>query len=126
MGLAKSSKVPRQPGVKGIVTALLSFESGEQGAAKIYFPMPVKITKIRSTVQKALANTDAGTITGANATGASTGGVITHALSAAFADAQTATPTTNVTVAADSYYQLTTAKTTAGGKALVTLEYVTQ
>lgn len=112
--------------VKGIVTANLSFEANEQGAARIYFPFAVTINKIRSVVQKAIANTDDATVTGANATGASTGGVITHAASAAIANAQSATPTTNNTVAADSYYQLTTAKTTAGGKVIVTLEYTSR
>jgi hypothetical protein len=101
----------------------LSFESSEQGAAKVYFPYPVMVTKIRSIVTKALANTDAGTVTGANSTGNSTGGVVTHALSAAIGDEQTATPTTNNTVAAGSYYKLTPAKTTAGGKLLVMIEY---
>lgn len=107
-----------------IVTVPLSFETGEAGAAKIYFPYRVRITKIRTMVQKALADTDAGTVTGANSTGNSTGGVTTHAASAALADEQSATPTTNYYVARNSYYKLTSAKTTAGGKVLATLEYV--
>ncbi|GAP53564.1 hypothetical protein AHiyo6_01290, partial [Arthrobacter sp. Hiyo6] len=36
----------------------------------------------------------------------------------------TATPTSNNTVAAGSYYKLTALKTTAGGKVQVTLEFV--
>lgn len=111
--------------VSGVVTILMSFETGEQGAFKQYFPFPVQIKKIRTAVVKALANTDAGTVTGANATGASTGGVTTHALSAAIGNEQSASPTTNNKVAANGYYQLTTAKTTAGGRVQVTLEYET-
>ena len=108
---------------KGIVTIPLSFESGEQTATKVYFPFAVTINKIRSIVVKALADTDDGTITGANSTGDSADGVVTVAASAALNDEDTASPTTNNTVAAGSYYQLTTAKTTAGGKVLATLEY---
>lgn len=110
-------------GYKDARDVTLSFETGEVGQHKLYFPQAATITKVRSQVVKALADTDAGTITGGNSAGASSGGVITHAASAAFGDAQTATPTTNNTVAANSYYYLTTAKTTAGGKALVSVEY---
>lgn len=121
------SRVQKQPaGIKGVVSFSASFESNEQGAVFLYFPFAVKVTKIRSVVTKALANTDAGTIQGANATGNSTGGLITHALSAAIGNEQSATPTTNNTVAKDSYYKLTTAKSTAGGKVHGTVEYVTR
>lgn len=103
----------------------LSFETGEQGSVKLYFPEPVVVTKLRSTVLKALAATDAGTITGANATGASSSGVLTHPLSAAIGNEQNTVPTSNNYVTAGSFYQLTTAKTTAGGKVIVSVEYVT-
>lgn len=108
---------------KGIIVIPLSFEAGEQTATKIYFPFPVTITKIRAIVTKAIAGTDNGTITGANANGNSANGVITCTASSAVNTEFSATPTTNNTVQADSYYKLTTAKTTAGGKVLVTLEY---
>lgn len=111
-------------GQEGIVTSPFSFESNEQGAFKIYFPMAVRIVKIRAVAQKAIAGTDNGTLTGANSTGASTGGVVTFTASDAIATEKSATPTTNNTVAADSYYQITSAKTTAGGKGVLTLEYV--
>jgi len=112
-------------GVKGIVSFPFSFESNEQGATPIYFPMPVKITKIRAVAQKAIAGSDNGTLTGANATGNSTGGVATFTASDAIATEKTATPTTNNTVAAGSYYKVTSAKSTAGGKGVVTLEFET-
>lgn len=108
--------------VEEVITIPLSFETGEQTATKIYFPYKVTVNKIRSIVMKALAATDAGTITGANSTGDSSGGVVTVAASAALNEEDSATPTTNNVVEADSYYKLTTAKTTAGGKVLVTLE----
>ena len=103
-------------------TLPVSFETGQQGVYKKYFPYRCQVMKIRSQVTKALAATDAGTITGVNAAGSSTGGVITHAASAAFGNEQTATPSDNNIVAKDSFYQLTTAKTTVGGAANVTLE----
>lgn len=100
-----------------------SFEAAEVGALKFYFPMKVTINKLRSVVVKALGATDTGTITAANATGAMSGGVITVAISAAVGEEDTATPTTNNVIAADSYIQLTSAKTTAGGVLEVSIEY---
>lgn len=101
----------------------MSFETGEQTATKLYFPFAVEIKKIRGIVMKATATTDNGTITGANATGNSTNGVITSVASAALNTEYSVSPTTNNRVGKDSYYKLTSAKTTAGGKILVTLEY---
>jgi hypothetical protein len=123
MGLVQKlyGRVAGQP---GIISAGCSFESGEQAAVKVYFPFPVRITKIRGIVTKAIGATDPGTITGANATGNSTGGVLTAAAADALNVEYSATPTTNNTVAANSYYKLTALKTTAGGKVHVTIEYV--
>lgn len=100
----------------------LSFETGEQGQFKMYFPQyPAIINSFTSQVVKAIAATDNATVTGGNATGASTGGVCTHLAGAAIGDLQTATPTTNNTVATGSYYYFTTAKTTTGGKVIVSV-----
>lgn len=107
----------------GIRDVAVSFETGEQAAIKLYFPFAVEIKKIRAIATKAIAATDNGTITGANATGNSTGGVITFTASDAINTEKTASPTTNNKVGKDSFYKLTSAKTTAGGRALVTLEY---
>ena len=109
--------------VPEIVTIPLSFETNELTATKVYFPVAVTITKIRSIVMLALAATNAGTITGANSVGDSTNGVVTVAAEAALNEEDSAIPTTNKAVAKDSYYMLTTAKANAGGKVLVTLEY---
>ena len=108
---------------KDIITIPMSFETGEQTTTKIYFPKAVTINKIRSIVMKALAATDAGTITGRNFVGISAGGVLTIPLSAALDTENSAILTNNNTVAVNSYYYLTSAKTTAGGKVLITLEY---
>lgn len=117
----------RQPGgVKGIVGACLSFESNEQGAVKIYFPMNATITKIRAIAVKAIADTDNATIQGANSTGNSTSGILTFTASDAIGTEKSATPTTNINVDAGDYYKLTPAKTTAGGKVMAYIEYVTR
>lgn len=108
---------------EGVRDVLMSFETGEQGVVYLYFPFAVAITKIRGTVVKALAGTDTGTITGANADGNSTGGVITGAISAALGTEYSVTPTTNYKVGKGQWYKLTSAKTTAGGKILVSVEY---
>lgn len=120
----KRKTLSQTSGEKGVIAVPMSFESNEQGAYRVYFPFAVKITKILSGVVKAIAGSDNGTITGANSTGNSTGGVVTHDASDAIGTRETATPTTNNRVAAGSYYQLTSAKSTAGGKAIVTLEFV--
>lgn len=109
---------------EGVTRLNMSFETGEQTTTRIYFPTKVTINKIRGIVMKALAGTDAGTVTCGNSTGASTGGVLTLAASSALNYEPTAaTPSTNNVVLADGYYYLTTAKSTAGGKILVSLEY---
>lgn len=107
----------------GVRDILMSFDSGETTTTLIYFPFAVRINKIRGIVMKALAATDSGTITGSNSTGASTGGVITALASAALNTAYSVTPTSNNMVGKDNYYQLVSAKTTAGGKILISLEY---
>ena len=105
------------------VTIPMSFETGEQTTTKIYFPKAVTINKIRSIVMKALAATDAGTITCGNSVGASANGTISIPASSALNTENSTSPTTNNTVEVNLYYYLTSAKTTAGGKVLVTLEY---
>lgn len=114
----------RRAGDSAVEFFEISFETGEQGAAKIYFPSAARVTKIRGIVKKAIAATDAGTITAANASGAMASGVITCAISDPIATEYTVTPTTNTTIAAGSYITLTPAKTTAGGKVFVGVEYV--
>ena len=105
----------------GIVTVPLSFQTNELTSTKVYFPFAATITKIRSIVMLAIAGTDNGTITGNN--GSDSTGVVTVEASAALNVEDSADPVDNNTVAADSYYMLTTAKSTKGGKVLVTLEY---
>jgi hypothetical protein len=101
----------------------VSFETDETTTLKVYFPYKVTINKIRAFATKAIADTDDATITCGNETGASTAGVITFTASDALATEKAVEPSDNNVVAAGEYYYLTTAKTTPGGKALVSLEY---
>jgi len=109
--------------LKGCTTVPMSFETDEQTTTKIYFPMKVTVNKIRGIVMKAIADTDNGTITCGNLTGASDNGVITAEASDALNTEYSVSPTTNNIVLADGYYSLTSAKTTPGGKVLVSLEW---
>jgi len=108
--------------LKRVVTVPMSFETGEQTTTRIYFNSKVTVDKIRGIVMKAIAGTDNGTITCGNSTGASTAGVITATASDALNVEYAVSPSTNNVVLADGYYYLTSAKSTAGGKVLVTLE----
>jgi len=104
-----------------VVTVPVSFEASEQGANKVYVPYNFDITGAVGSVTKALANTDAGTIT-LNINGvAVTTGVITIPLSSAIGTDVAITPSATKTGTSGSYISCVGAKTTAGGKALVTL-----
>lgn len=110
--------------LKGIIDLEVSFETDELTTHTLYFPFKVTVNKIRSFVTKALAATDDGTITAKNNAGTSmANGVITIAASAAIATEGSASPTTNNVLTADQKLQLTIAKTTAGGRARVTVEF---
>jgi hypothetical protein len=109
--------------LKGTTVVPMSFETNEATTTKIYFPMKVTINKIRGIAMKAIAASDNGTITCGNVGGNSTSGVITCTASDAINTAYSVTPSDNNVVLADGYYQLVSAKSTAGGKCLVTLEW---
>ena len=119
---ARHYMVEQIGGQKFVLVIPMSFDTGQQGAVKVPFSDEVKIQSIFSIVTKALAGTDAGTIQGASDVGNFTAGLITHALSAAIGVNQTVSPTgTNTTILRGGHLLLTPAKTTAGGKAMVTI-----
>jgi hypothetical protein len=102
----------------------VSFETVGIGELKVRFPYAVTINKIRCVALNTIEATADATVTCGNATGASAGGVVTVVKASTIGTEMTAvTPTTNNTVAKDSYYYLTTAKANVGGAALVTLEF---
>lgn len=110
--------------LKGTISLEVSFESGEQTTHTVYFPFKVKINKVRAFVTKVLGATDAGTITAKNNAGTSMGnGQISLAAASAVGTEASVTPTTNNIIDVDQKLQLTVAKTTAGGRARVTVEY---
>jgi hypothetical protein len=111
--------------LKEIVTVPVSFETVGIGQTKIRFPYAVTIKKIRAIAMNTIEATSDGYITCGNATGASTAGVVTCTKALTIGAEFTAVvPTTNMTVAADSYYYMTTSKANVGGAVLVILEYI--
>lgn len=104
-----------------LVTVPVSFEAGEQGANSIYVPYNFEIVGASASVTKAIAATDAATVT-LNINGvAVTTGVITLPLSSAIGTSVSITPTALNTGAPGSYISAVGAKTTAGGKSIVSL-----
>lgn len=103
------------------VVAPVSFETGRLGAYRVPFSYTCEVLKITSRVTQVLGATNAGTITAATVDGPVGNGVITHAAAAPFGDEQSVSPTTGRKVNKGSYLELTTAKTTAGGQAIVTI-----
>lgn len=101
----------------------VSFESGEVGDFKIEMHYPGTITGIYAYATKAIAATDDATITPKNNAGTTmTDGVITFTASDPRGTAQTATPSANNTFVAGDILTFTCAKTTAGGKVMISLK----
>ena len=107
------------------VSIPISFESGEQGTNQIYLYGKFKIVALRGCVTKVIAGTDAGTVT-CKINGTSvTNGVLTFPLSSALNTIVTATPSALNTYSTFGLIdvELTSQKTTVGGKAIITLVY---
>jgi hypothetical protein len=101
----------------------VSFEAGEQCNNRIKMPFAGTVVEMYGIVIKAIAGTDNGTIVAKNAAGTTMGtGTLTFTASDALETAYTVTPSTNNTFAAGDVIYLTAAKTTAGGKARVSLK----
>lgn len=106
------------------MVALVSFETGEQGAYRIYTAGKIKINRVKAVVVKAIAATDNGTITVKDAAG-DTIATLTATASDAIGTAYDSGVITDTDqdIGDDSFFDLTTLKTTAGGKVLVSVEY---
>lgn len=109
--------------LKGTTVIPTSFETGEQMDLKVYFNHKVTVNKIRGIVTTVIAGADDGTITAANADGYMANGVITATAGDTIATEYEVSPTTNNVIAEDGYISLTSLKSTAGGKVLVTVEW---
>lgn len=110
-------------GIKDSRTVNMSFETGEQTTTRVYFVYRVKVNSIKGIVMKAIAGTDDGTITAQNQSGsAMSGGVITASANDPLNTVYSVTPSTNNIIAEYGYMNLVSAKTTTGGKVMVTIE----
>lgn len=107
--------------VNNYVTFVLpvSFETGEQSNNSIYIPFDYVLVEGAYCITKAIAGTDNATIT-VKTDGTSRG--VTTILASTVINTENKLTISNTTGDVGGYYaQIVTAKTTAGGKALVTL-----
>lgn len=108
-----------------VITIPVSFEANEVGDVKVLIPYPCSVTNTYSSVSKTVAGTDDGTIVFKNNAGTTmTGATITVAASSAVGTADTGLATANNTFTAGQVMTLTTAKTTAGGRCVVSVQLV--
>jgi len=106
-----------------VFSTTVSFETSEQGDMKIKLPFACTVNEFYASVSVAIAGTDGATITPKNHAGTSmTAGTLTLTASSAIGTGFTSTPTANNTFSAGEIMTLTTAKTTAGGKAIVSIK----
>lgn len=107
-----------------VMTIEVSFESGEQSTNAVIMPSDFVLDSITYQVIKALANTDAGTITpkinGSNVTLSS---AISIPLSTVINTTATTTCTANNSGSAGDTLTLVATKTTAGGKVRCTIQW---
>lgn len=109
--------------IADVITCEVSFESGEVGDFKIKIPYACTVTEIYAYATKAIAGTDNGTIVPKDNGGTTmTSGTITFTAADPRGTAYTSTPSSSNTFTAGQLLTLTTAKTTAGGKVLVSVK----
>lgn len=112
-------------GVFQTIIVPLSFETGEIGALRVRFTKAVQVMQISGMVVKALAGTDAGTIVISSEGGVITTNTLTYPLSSALGveatEGNIVPSGANATIAINSFFDFTTAKTTAGGKVAVSM-----
>lgn len=107
-----------------VLTIPASFETGELGAIKFKMPYPGSIVNVYAIATKAIAATDAGTVVLKNNAGTTMTVTtpISFAASDIFGTAYTSAVTASNTFVAGDILTILTAKTTAGGKVLISLE----
>jgi len=112
-------------GQREVIALPVSFESGETGTFKLpTMPYRMKLVAVRSAVTKALAASNDGTITIKK--GSTTYATVTVAASAAIGDEDSAPSVTETAFETDEQISIVTAKSSAGGKAMLylTFEYL--
>lgn len=107
----------------GVERIVASFETGEQYSLNLYVPFAIRITKVRGRTIKAIAASNDGTITVKNANDDTLATLTASASATINTDLTVAMPSANNLIAKDSFYTIVAAKTTAGGKVLVSIEY---
>ena len=102
----------------------VSFETGELGASRINTPGKIRIVRVRGIVIKAIAATDNGTITVRDESGNTIATLTATAADAlgVLYDSGIITDTDR-DIEKDTFFDALTAKTTAGGKVLLSIEY---
>ena len=99
-----------------------SFETGEQASINLYTPFAIRIVRVRARTTKALAATDAGTVVVKDHLGATAATISFPASTVINTDGTAVVPTANNLIPRDSFYSVVFAKTTAGGKAIASIE----
>jgi hypothetical protein len=101
-----------------------SFETGEQGDYRVYTAGKLRVNRVKAIVTKAIAATDNGTITIKDAAGDTIATLTATASDAIGVEYDTgALSDADQDIGKDSFFSVNTAKTTAGGKVLVSVEY---
>lgn len=103
-------------------TVTVSFESTEQCKNRVYVPYNFRIEQVNTIVTKALAGTNDGTVVVSINGSATTPSTLTVPASSALDHENVLSITSGNTGAGGSYIDFTTAKTTAGGKLLLTMK----
>lgn len=107
-------------GSKQVICLPVSFESGEQGEIPLpKLPYRVRVKRVDHVVTKALAGTNAGTVTVKK--GSTVLSTVTVAASAAIATENADTNPTDTPFETSDQIRIATAKSTAGGKGLLSL-----
>ncbi len=102
----------------------VSFEAGEQCQNRVYTAGRIRINRVRAVVTRALTATDNGTLTVQDAAGDTIATLTIPASSAVNTEFfTTVIADVDQDIAKDSHFRLLTAKTTAGGRLLVSVEY---
>lgn len=107
----------------GVERIVASFETGEQYTLNLYIPFDIRIVRIRGRVIKAIADTDSGTVVIKDHNGNTMATLTASASDAINTDLTAQEVNSNNQIPMDSFYQLVSAKTTVGGKVLVSIEW---
>jgi len=101
----------------------LSFETDEQVTLNLYVPFSIRIFQIRGRTTKAIAATDDGTVTAKDYNGNTMGTLTASASTVINTDLTAQAINTNNKIPKDQFYSLVSAKSTVGGKVMVSVEY---